>query len=351
MTFHGSYDPQDVTFLLKPAQITFMDVEEKERHIQSGTRHYSEMLSPENVPGEAYMTLYEQALERNAGRLHADVRRLASMILEQIPGIPVIVSLVRAGTPIGVLLQRAFRTAGIPTSHYSVSIIRGRGIDMVAMNEIVAAHGKDSIIFVDGWTGKGAITDELTRALEGTGIKPRLAVIADPAGRATMASTLDDYVIPAGILNGIVSGLISRSVLNDDVVQEGDYHACLHQTHLADNDRTTDFIEAVEAAKPKADGSIWNAAGAKQARENASQVVASIMAQHSLTDVNRVKPGIAEATRAILRRVPDAVHLRDIEDPDTLHVVHLANEAGVPIHQLPSDCPYRAVTVIRSVGE
>lgn len=351
MTFHGSYDPQDVTFLLKPAQIEFVDVAEKERLIQSGARHYSEMLSPEKVPGAAYMALYEQALERNAGRLHADIRRLASAILERIPGIPVIVSLARAGTPIGVLLQRAFRRVGIPSHHYSVSIIRGRGIDMVAMNEIVAAHGKDGIVFVDGWTGKGAITDELTRALDGTDIKPRLAVVADPAGRATIAATTDDYVIPSGILNGIVSGLISRTVLNDDVVGEGDYHACLHQTHLAEHDRTLDFIAAIESADPVTEGSVWTKEAAEVARKEASSVVKSIMDQHELRDVNRVKPGIAEATRAILRRVPDAVHLRDSNDPDTLHVVHLANEAGVPIHQLPSDCPYRAVTVIKSVGE
>jgi len=351
MTFHGSYEPQDVTFLLKPAEIGFVDVAEKERLIQSGARHYSEMLSPEKVPGAAYMELYDRALERNASRLHADIRRLASAIADMADGEPVIVSLARAGTPIGVLLQRALRRRGTASHHYSVSIIRGRGIDMVAMDEIVARHGKGGIVFVDGWTGKGAITDELSRALAGTGIEPRLAVVADPAGRATVASTTDDYVIPSGILNGIVSGLISRSVLNTDVVGEGDYHACLHQTHLAEHDRTRQFLSAIEAAEPVFEGSPWTDQAARLAQADASAVVRSIMDKHGVTDVNRVKPGIAEATRAILRRVPDAVHLRDEADPDTLHVVHLAREAGVPIHQLPADCPYRAVTVIRSVGE
>lgn len=351
MEFHGSYRPEDVTFLLKPAEIGFVDVEEKERLIQSGTRHYSEMISPEKVPGPAYMALYDEALKRNAGRLLADIHTLAEMIVEHAGSRITLVSLARAGTPIGVLLQRHLAGAGVDSRHYSVSIIRGRGIDMVAMDKIVRERGREGIVFVDGWTGKGAITDELTRALEGTPVEPVLAVVADPAGRATIAATTDDYVIPSGILNGIVSGLISRTVLNDDVVGPGDYHACLHQTHLAEHDRSLAFIDAIEGAEASPQGAVWSAEAAIEARRVSAGVVIDIMRQHDVTDINRVKPGIAEATRAILRRVPDAVHIRDIDDVDTLHVVHLAREAGVPVHPLPTDCPYRAVTVIRTLGE
>jgi len=351
MSFHGSYEPRDVTFLLKPAEIGFVDVNEKERLIQSGKRHYSEMISPEKVPGTAYMRLYEEALERNAGRLKGDIAKLADMIVAHAGDHVTLVSLARAGTPIGVLLQRVMRARGIDSRHYSVSIIRGRGIDRIAMDTIVADRGTEGIVFVDGWTGKGAITDELRSALEGTGIDPVLAVVADPAGRATMAATTDDYVIPSGILNGIVSGLISRTVLNDDVVGPGDYHACLHQTHLAEHDRSIAFIDAIETSVALDMGAPWSPALAQQAKGTSRQVVLDIMDRHGVTDVNRVKPGIAEATRAILRRVPDAVHVRDLDDIDTIHVVHLAREAGLAIHPLPSDCPYRAVTVIRTLGE
>jgi hypothetical protein len=44
----------------------------------------------------------------------------------------VIASLARAGTPIGVLLLRTLRAQGVPAVHYSISIIRDRGIDRVA---------------------------------------------------------------------------------------------------------------------------------------------------------------------------------------------------------------------------
>ena len=47
LMFSGSYDPDDVTFLLKPVRLEPTAVAEKERLIQSGRRHYSEMISRE----------------------------------------------------------------------------------------------------------------------------------------------------------------------------------------------------------------------------------------------------------------------------------------------------------------
>ena len=48
--------------------------------------------------------------------------------------------------------------------HYSVSIIRDRGIDENALHYIYRTHPEGKIQFVDGWTGKGAISIELTKA-------------------------------------------------------------------------------------------------------------------------------------------------------------------------------------------
>ena len=46
----------------------------------------------------------------------------------------VLVSLARAGTPIGILLRRYLRGRyGADIPHYTISIIRGRGIDRNAM--------------------------------------------------------------------------------------------------------------------------------------------------------------------------------------------------------------------------
>ena len=58
----GSYDPDDVVFLLKLVQVQTTGVAEKERRIQTGEAHYSEMISEERRPDARYMDYYERAL-------------------------------------------------------------------------------------------------------------------------------------------------------------------------------------------------------------------------------------------------------------------------------------------------
>ena len=352
--FSGSYDPDDVSILLKPTSIAPVPIEKKERLIQSGARHYSEMLSSEAVPDQRYLTLYAEALARNAGRLRSDVSRLARMIADR-PATRrecVVVSLARAGTPIGVLLKRELVRSGVDAHHYSISIIRDRGIDHNALRFIAARHGAAAAVFVDGWTGKGAIKRELVRSLaaDHLGFAPFLAVVADPAGCAEAAATTDDYVIPSGLLNGIVSGLISRSVLRDDLVGPSDFHACLYQTDHAANDLTRAFIRDVEAAgAPLIESGPWNSDLAAVARGRSRALMAGLMEECAITDANRIKPGIAEATRAILRRVPDLLFVGDRADPEVRHLLHLAAKHDVPVRERDLNA-YRAVTVIRGLG-
>ena len=45
--------------------------------------------------------------------------------------------------------------------------------------------------------------------------------------------------------------------------------------------------------------------------------------EFKVDSVNRIKPGIAEATRAVLRRVPDHIFVRSIDDPDVALLVGL----------------------------
>src|SRR5947209_5128322 len=102
----GSYSPDDVTFLLK--DLGELDIErgteEREELIQTGT-HYAEMLPLEYQPAPAYVELFEQALARSARRLALAVGVVTEQILADKPD-AVLVSLARAGTPIGVLLRR-----------------------------------------------------------------------------------------------------------------------------------------------------------------------------------------------------------------------------------------------------
>jgi hypothetical protein len=359
VAFSGSYEPDDVTILLRPTDIAPIAIDMKERLIQSGAKHYSEMLSAEKLPDERYMLLYRQALSRNGGRLRRDVERLAeTLAAETLAGgaesarTCVIISLARAGTPIGVLLKRALTRIGIDTHHYSISIIRGRGIDQSALRLIRERHGVATSVFVDGWTGKGAIKTELVQSLARAdlGFSPFLAVIADPAGCADLAATTEDYVIPSGLLNGIVSGLISRSVLRDDLVGPDDFHACLYQIEHAGHDLSRRFIHDIESADmPMMDTDPWTAEESVRAGMRSRALIDSMAQEFRIDDINRIKPGIAEATRAILRRVPDLVFVNDDGDPEITHLLHLAAQSGVRVIERDLH-PYRAVTVIKSVG-
>ncbi len=355
LPFSGSYAPDDVTFLLKPVALATIDVVQKEALIQSGEKHYSEMLSPEAPPDPAYLALYRAALDRNAARLAQDVASLAAAIDTRSVTRPevILASLARAGTPIGVLLARALRRRGRKVTHYSLSIIRDRGIDAQALAHIAARHDPADTVFVDGWTGKGAIAGELHATLAGTRFAPRLAVIADPAGRADLAATADDYLIASGLLNSIVSGLVSRSVLNAAVVGPGDFHACVYCGDLAAHDLSRRFVDTIDVLAANVEPLPIRGDAAQKRRHAADcdALVAELMAATGTRDRNRVKPGIAEATRALLRRVPEHVFVRDRGDPDVSHLLHLAATKGLHVGALPADSRYRAVAVIKSLGD
>ena len=351
----GSYAPEDVTFLLKPVALKPTDIETKERAIQSGRSHYSEMLSPETLPDAEYLRLYDDALARNGARLAQDVVALAAALAARANGQEVVIaSLARAGTPIGVLLARALRRNGTAAAHYSISIIRDRGIDRNALAYIAARHDPSDIVFVDGWTGKGAIAAELRGSLGDRphGIAPFLGVIADPAGRADLAATGDDYLIASGLLNAIVSGLVSRSVLHPGFVSPSDFHACVLYPEFAALDRSRAFVDAIDALARDAVGRAIVEDPAARARraEACDALVVDLMLRAGVSDRNRIKPGIAEATRALLRRVPERLYVRDPADPDVAHLVHLAALRGLRVDTLPAHAHYRAAAVIRSLG-
>ena len=351
----GSYLPNDVHFLLQPVQMEVTDVVEKERLIQSKQKHYSEMISLESAPTEVHKALYERALAQNGVRMATDVQALALALNEACTGPSVVlVSFVRAGLPLGVLLRRALIDMGRDAHHYGISIVRDRGIDTVALEAIIRAHGAENIVFVDGWTGKGAISGEIQRSLNGDSRfpqDPRLVVLADPCGRAWLCASAEDWVIPSGILGATVSGLVSRSIWPTD---DG-LHGCVVYDHLQDHDVTRDFIERIEAHR-KALGTVsaatpWTCSEQFDLQAAATHVVQSLAARFDITNLNRVKPGIAEATRAVLRRVPDHVLVRNRSDSDVQLLMHLTEGAGVSVEEVGGALgPYRAVTIIRSVS-
>lgn len=354
MIFSGSYAPDDLTLLLQTIDMAPTPVAEKERLIQSGTLHYSELLAPEAAPTPQYMDIYHAALAENGPLMAKSVVSLAKGLAAQIHGDITLVSLARAGLPVGVLLKRALTQMGRTAHHYGISIIRDRGLDDVAMAHILKHHSAASIVFIDGWTGKGAIAGELAKAAPACGIKtPRMATLGDIGGFAWMAPTDSDWLIPSGILGGVVSGLVSRTVLNDSIRKSGGYHGCTTLPHLAHQDVSRSFIKAI------CDQFDWTTAACiplddasrRTRRANATQTIQNLTQRHTITNLNRIKPSLAEATRAVLRRRPHMVYVASDSATDTAPLMHLIRENDIAYDVAPDMIPgYRAVTIIEKTS-
>jgi len=350
----GSYAPDDVHFLLQPVQMEVTQVEEKERLIQSRQKHYSEMIGLEGAPTQIHHAFYTQALAQNGTRMAMDVQALALALNQACSAASIVlVSFVRAGLPLGVLLRRALSEMGRDVHHYGISIVRDRGIDKVALEAIIQAHGAESIVFVDGWTGKGAISGEIKRSLGADTrfpAEPRLVVLADPGGWAWLAASAEDWLIPSGILGATVSGLVSRSIWPSN----GGLHGCVVYEGLREHDVSRDFIADIDTRRKAlalvTKATPWTDAQRIELHSAASYVVDSLAAYFSIDRLNRVKPGIAEATRAVLRRVPEHVLVQDRNDSDVQLLMHLSERAGVRVEEMGSQLgPYRAVTIIRGM--
>jgi hypothetical protein len=180
-------------------------------------------------------------------------------------------------------------------------------------------------------------------------VEPYLVVVADPGGQAELAATGEDYLIPSGILNGIVSGLVSRSAIVLELAP-GQFHACRTLDELAPHDLSRAFVDHIDAIMrelPPPHPAAWSDA-ARGARLAACQrLVERMIADHAITDVNRIKPGLAEATRAVLRRQPRALLVSGDETDGALaHLLLLCAERDVPVTRANDLEGYRAVALL-----
>ena len=359
----GSYAAEDVSWLLQDLQGAALEApaEEREHAIQTGAANYAESLPIEYLPSPEYEALYREALERSGRRLAVAVGVVTDLALAARGNRPVSVSLARAGTPIGILMRRwAQRARGIDVPHYTMSIVRGVGLDQTALRYLAAHHDPQQIIFVDGWTGKGAIARELSAAIalfgetDGIFFRDDLAVLADPGHCVTIHGTREDYLIPSACLNSTVSGLVSRTVFNTDLIGPDDFHGAKFYADLAPNDVSGAFLDTVCGYFPEiGDDVAAGVAAAKTEDRTPSwigwQAVERISAEQGINNVNLVKPGVGETTRVLLRRIPWKVLVRPDAVADIAHVLLLAEQRGVSIEVVP-DLPYSCVGLIRPGG-
>ncbi|MFF8843975.1 phosphoribosyltransferase [Streptomyces sp. NPDC015127] len=350
----SSYAPEEVGWLLQDLSDVELEAptEEREEAIQSGGAHYAESLPVEYQPSEQYQQLFKAALETSAARIARAVGTVTETVLAERSPRPVLVSLARAGTPVGVLMRRwAQHRHGLDLPHYAVSIVRGRGIDANALRWLAAHHDPADVVFVDGWTGKGAITRELAEALRAfDGFDPEIAVLADPGGCVRTYGTREDFLIPSACLNSTVSGLISRTVLRADLVGPDDFHGAKFYRELASADVSGHFLDTVAArfdeVADAVDADVKELLAADRAPTwEGWAAVERISEEYGIHDVNLVKPGVGETTRVLLRRVPWKILAKRGAGADLDHVRLLAEQRGVPVEEV-DELPYTCVGLI-----
>ena len=357
----GTYHEDDVLFLLKDlSDIVLEDTAlNRETKIQSGG-HYSESLPIEYQPPKEYVKVFWDTLQQYKQKVALCVGIVSEQIFQLKGSNAVLVSLARAGTPVGILIKRYIKLKyGISLPHYSISIIRDKGIDENALLYIQQEHPGAEIQFVDGWTGKGAISLELTNACRKYEEKFRLklddtlAVIADPGCCTTLYGTREDFLIPSACLNSTVSGLVSRTVLNEAFIGKDDFHGAKFYLNLLSEDVSNEFINLISEE--------FSTIG-KEAKESALNLlsreletgfigledVKKIQADFSIESAHYIKPGVGETTRVLLRRVPWKILMRDPSSPFVKHILMLAEEKGVEVQAYP-DMKYLCCGLIKKV--
>lgn len=365
----SSYREEDVILLLKDITglVQPQGTKERERLIQSG-RHYCEMLPIEYVPTPQYMEIYKRALKDFAKPTAQAIGALADKIMKKRGGEVVLVSLARAGIPVGILLKHYIsQKYEIKVPHYAISIIRGRGIDDNAMKYLLQRYEPQKLMFVDGWIGKGAIANQLQEAVRAyPNVLADLAVAADPAYVTEFYGTREDILIPSSCLNSTVSGLISRTFLRSDIIGERDFHGAVYYEELNKADLSYHFIEEIEKEfeweineETINETTIKEATG-KGTGEGIEQIVQcsgieevkGIAKEYGISDINLIKPGIGETTRVLLRRVPWKILIsqRCRENHALAPIIRLAQEKDVPIEYYPLK-NYKACGLIKKLAD
>jgi hypothetical protein len=358
--FTGSYSAADVEFLLTPIEMEDTPVAVKEAMIQSGRRHYSEMLTHESLPSEAYLQLFHDALALNGRRMAEHLLALAKRIDQLRREHITLISLARAGTPVGVLLKHVLqRHFDRKAAHYSISILRDKGIDQNALRYILQRHSPESLVFVDGWTGKGVIAQQLAASLDdfafsdGIRIPADLFVLTDLSGTAAVAASNEDYLIPSCVLNATVSGLVSRSIWRQSIAGAAAFHCCLYYKEFEAYDLSRFFIDAMLKQADEAYREYGIAAPEMQFDRKALKAASleflqTVAQQYDLSHYNYIKPGIGEATRVLLRREAGRLLLRNAASEATRHLLWLAESKSIPI-EVRKDLPYCAAALIKEI--
>ncbi len=168
----------------------------------TGDNTFWSIPSPEPNLDESFWHEVMSGLENDAVRETA--RKLAAAIADWQPDPEklIFVAILRAGVPIADWLCQML--PGSITA--AISLFVGLGIDRIALGRLQSNFPERTIIFVDGWTGRGGVSREIAKLNAGP-----LAVLIDPWGWADFSGVQEDIFCPSACFTGVATLGFSRT--------------------------------------------------------------------------------------------------------------------------------------------
>lgn len=333
----SSYDQKDVTFLIKDltGQVTPVSIEEKDKRVKNGEFERSIMIEEYPI-SEEYSKLVWDSMLPYAKQTAIAVGNVAEQIYKIKGNDLVLVSIIRAGIPIGILVKRYLKQKyNVDIPHYAISLVKG--LDKNAMNYILSKHKAEGIQFLDGWTGKGTVTKELVEsAKEYKGVDASLAVLSDAIGVSKYCGCREDIAIPSAPLNASITGLISITIFNNDLVSDTDFHGAMYLEHLESIDKSMDYINLIESHFD------FNCKALFEEYKTVNEI--QKIADNLNVPLKLLNPGINEAARAILRRNLKKLLVQDKNDFHVQCIIKLAKLKNVSVEEYPLT-NYKAVSL------
>ncbi|MFB9551093.1 phosphoribosyltransferase domain-containing protein [Nocardioides luteus] len=339
----GTYERDDVAWLLKDLS---SDAAEP----------------PAEESLEDHRALFDETLSASAQRVAYAVGMVTEQVLAWRGQDAVLVSLVRSGIPIGVLMRRwAQRVHGLDLPHYAISMVHGRGIDQTALAYLAAHHDPARVMFVDGWTGTGAIARELAASVEKANstlhahlpapFSPELAVLADPGRSVSVYGTREDFLTPSACLGSAVSGLVSRPVVDDDRVGPNDFNGAVFHSGLDSVDVSKTFIDKVAARFPIVRTKVMLDLGAHLGGDHTPtwagwDAVEEAAEKFGDGDVSLVQAGVDETMRLLLHGDAAKILVNPARDAELGVIKKIAESHGVPLERV-SGLPYSCLGLQR----
>jgi hypothetical protein len=311
----GEVDPYD------PANAALFRGEEAFASGVTGWRRWSKP-SPEPRLDLAFERLLLLSIEREKAAVLGMVEALAQRVAAATPSAPLLVSILRAGVPVGALLARALgRHLAEEVPLVALSLFDGLGWDAVALEAALEDHPGRPVVFVDGWTSRGGVTGELRRSYERwtssgkpdftRGEGPRLAVLCDPRGLASFSALQADRFVPSSLFTAPETLGFSRGFAT------------------ADGGMFRVYEFPPRLLKPALVGAWMDEDGATPA---------FLAGGEAPSDASPPHPGwrlhVNEVVRALVNRNPREVLLREDEETasEALEpVLHLCGLRGVPV--------------------